>query len=343
MANIHEIANFLWQIADEVLRDDFKRGKYPDVILPFVVLRRLDCVLAPTKEAVLERHAFLKSKGITSVDGQLRKASGYAFYNTSKYDFSKLLDDPKNIAKNLRAYINDFSENVRDIIDNFKLRNTIDALDQNDLLFLLIQKFVSPQANLHPDELSHHEMGYVFEELIRRFNEQSNENPGEHFTPREVIRLMVRLIINGDKDMLGQSGVVRTAYDPACGTGGMLSIAKEYIFENINPNADIRLFGQEVNPETYAVCKSDMLIKGDDRDAENITSHSTLSNDGHIGKTFDYQLTNPPFGKDWTKDAAIVKGEAASAGGGRFGAGLPRKSGWPDAFPSAHALQDEPG
>ena len=326
MANIHEIANFLWQIADEVLRDDFKRGKYPDVILPFVVLRRLDCVLAPTKEKVLARFEDLKAKGMQNLDGQLRRASGYAFYNTSKYDFTKLLDDPKNIAKNLRAYINGFSENVRDIIENFKLRGTIDTLDQNELLFLLIQKFVSPKADLHPDAVSSHDMGYVFEELIRRFNEQSNENPGEHFTPREVIRLMVRLLINGDRDMLGQSGVVRTVYDPACGTGGMLSIAKEYIFEQINPNADIRLFGQEVNPETYAVCKSDMLIKGDDRDAENIASGSTLSNDGHIGKTFDYQLTNPPFGKDWTKDAVKVKGEAESAGGGRFAAGLPRKS-----------------
>ncbi len=326
MANIHEIANFLWSIADEVLRDDFKRGKYPDVILPFVVLRRLDCVLAPTKEKVLKRQAELKAKGVANPDGQLRKTSGYAFYNLSKYDFQKLLDDPKNIAKNLRDCINGFSENVRDILDKFKIRNTIDTLEENDLLFLLVQKFADPKMDLHPDSLSNHDMGYVFEELLRRFNEQSNENPGEHFTPREVIRLMVRLVLNGDAGILKQQAVLRTVYDPTCGTGGMLSIAKEYVLDHINPQADIRLFGQEVNPETYAVAKSDMLIKGDDRDADNICFGSTLSNDGHTEKTFDYQLANPPYGKDWSKDADAIFRERESATGGRFTAGLPRKS-----------------
>ena len=315
MASIHEVANFLWAIADEVLRDDFKRGKYPDVILPFVVLRRLDCVLAPTKEKVLKRQAELKAKGVANPDGQLRKTSGYAFYNLSKYDFQKLLDDPKNIAKNLRDYINGFSENVRDILDKFKIRNTIDTLEENDLLFLLVQKFADPKMDLHPDSLSNHDMGYVFEELLRRFNEQSNENPGEHFTPREVIRLMVRLVLNGDAGILKQQAVLRTVYDPTCGTGGMLSIAKEYVLDHINPQADIRLFGQEVNPETYAVAKSDMLIKGDDRDADNICFGSTLSNDGHTEKTFDYQLANPPYGKDWSKDADAIFRERDSATG----------------------------
>ncbi len=324
MANIQELANFLWEIADEVLRDDFKRSKYPDVILPFVVLRRLDCVLAPTKEKVLQKHKDLKAKGIENLDGQLRRTSGYAFYNTSKYDFAKLLDDPKNIARNLIAYINGFSENVRDILDNFNLRNTIHILDQKDLLFMLVSKFASTKANLHPDHVTNHDMGYVFEELIRRFNEQMNENPGEHFTPREVVRLMVRLVINGDKEFLKPAGVDRMIYDPACGTGGMLSTAKEYILAEINPNATIRLFGQEVNPETYAIAKSDLLIKGDDRDAANIFMGSTLSNDGHARNTFDYQLSNPPFGKDWKKDQASVEREEVR--GGRFEPGTPRIS-----------------
>jgi len=177
---------------------------------------------------------------------------------------------------------------------------------QKNLLFLMVQKMASPKAALHPDVLSNHDMGYVFEELIRRFNEQSNENPGEHFTPREVVRLMVRLVLNGDKDLISQPGVMRTIYDPACGTGGMLSVAKTYITEHINPDADIWLFGQEVNPETYAICKSDMLIKGDDRDANNVKMGSTLSEDGHTQGKFDYMISNPPYGKDWNKDAAAV-------------------------------------
>jgi len=326
MTNIHDIANFLWNIADEVLRDDFKRGKYPDVILPFVVLRRLDCVLGPTKEKVLKKAADLKKAGIVNVDGQLRRASRYAFYNTSRYDFQKLSDDSKNVAKNLINYINGFSENVRDILDKFNIRNTINLLDQKDLLFRLIGKFVDPKVDLHPDALSNHDVGYVFEELIRRFNEQSNENPGEHFTPREVIRLMVRLVLNGDRDILKRQAVLRTVYDPACGTGGMLSIAKEYVLTEFNPEADIRLFGQDVNDETYAVCKCDMLIKGDDRDADNIKNRSTLSEEGHPGKTFDYQLSNPPYGKDWKKDADAIKAEIKNQRGGRFVAGTPRIS-----------------
>lgn len=326
MANIHEIAGFLWEIANKVLRDDFKRGKYPDVILPFVVLRRLDCALEPTKAKVLDKLKDLQSKGIENKDRQLRRVTGYAFYNTSRYDFSTLLDDPKNIAKNLRNYINNFSENVRDIIDNFNLQNTISQLEQKNLLFPLMKLFADPKADLHSDNLTNHDMGYVFEELIRKFNEQTNENPGEHFTPREVIRLMARLVLNGDKDILKQQAVVRTIYDPACGTGGMLSVAKDYIRKEINQNAEIHLYGQEVNPETYAVCKSDLLIKGDDRDAENIRQGSTLSDDKHIGTTFDYQICNPPYGKEWSKDKDAVHREFKSATGGRFAGGLPRSS-----------------
>ena len=321
--NIQEIVNFIWPVADEVLRDDFKRGKYPDIILPFTVLRRLDCVLAPTKDRVLTRHKELRKQGIQNVDGQLRKAAGHSFYNTSKFDFPKLLDDPKNIGKNLIAYINGFSENMRDVIDNFVLRNNIDLLDQKDLLFLLVKKFST--VDLHPGRVDNHAIGTIFEELIRKFNEQTNENPGEHFTPREVIRLMVHLVLNGDREILRQQQVTRTVFDPACGSGGMLSIAKEYVLGQINPKADIRLFGQEVNPETYAVCKSDMLIKGDDRDADNIKPESSFSKDGHPRSTFDYMLTNPPYGKDWKKERELIEAEANKTGG-RFSAGLPRIS-----------------
>jgi len=258
------------------------------------------------------------------MDGQLRRAAGHSFYNTSKFDFPKLLDDPKNIGKNLRAYINNFSENMRDVIDRFKLRGTIDTLDEKGLLFALVRKL--SDADLHPDKVDNHSMGTIFEELIRRFNEQSNENPGEHFTPREVIRLMVRLLINGDRAVLKQESAIRTVFDPACGSGGMLSIAKEHVLGQINPHADIRLFGQEVNDETYAVCKSDLLIKGDDRDADNIKPGSCLSADGHARATFDYMLTNPPYGKDWKKEQDFIDEEAARGEAGRFGAGTPRIS-----------------
>ena len=322
MENFQETSNFIWQIADEILRDDFKRGKYPDVILPFTVLRRLDCVLAPSKQKVLDKHQTLTDKGLQNLDGQLRKAAGKSFYNISKYDFPTLLDDSKNIGKNTIAYLNGFSANMLEVVDKFSLRTTINTLDSKGLLFLLIKKF--SEVDLSPDRIDNHMMGTLFEDLIRRFNEQMNENPGEHFTPREVIRLMVRMMLRGDEVALKQQGVVRTIYDCACGSGGMLSIAKEHIIKNINPSADIRLFGQEVNDETFAVCKSDLLIKGDDRDADNIMPNSSFSDDGHAGKRFDYMLVNPPYGKDWNKDEKTVKAETGK--GQRFEAGTPRKN-----------------
>jgi len=318
------MANYIFSIADEVLRDDIKRGKYADVILPFTVLRRLDCVLAPTKDKVLERHRKLKGK-VENLDGALRHASGFSFYNTSKYDFEKLLDDHKNIGQNLRAYINAFSPNMREIIDKFKLRGMIDTLEEKDLLFRLIQKFCDPKMDLHPDKVSNHEMGYIFEELIRRYNEMMNENPGEHFTPREVIRLMVNLLFSQDREALEKNHIIRTVFDPACGSGGMLTIAKEHILKEINPNATIILFGQEINDETFAISKSDMLIKGEDKDAENIKAGSCFSQDGHPNKTFDYMITNPPYGKDWKKEKTFITNEAKTYGG-RFSAGLPRTS-----------------
>ena len=338
--SIQEIVNFIWPVADEILRDDFKRGKYPDVILPFTVLRRLDCVLAGTKEKVLTRHKDLQKQEIKNMDGQLRKAAGHSFYNISKFDFPKLLDDAKNIGKNLIAYINGFSENMRDVIDNFGLRNNIDLLDQKGLLFLLVKKFST--VDLHPDRVDNHAMGTIFEELIRKFNEQTNENPGEHFTPREVIRLMVHLVLNGDQEILQQQQVTRTVFDPACGSGGMLSIAKEYVRQSINPKADIRLFGQEVNSETYAVCKSDMLIKGDDRDADNIKPESCLSKDGHPHSTFDYMLTNPPYGKDWKKEQEFHHDRGGEAGRAVQCGSAPHQR-RAVAFPPAHAFQNEAG
>jgi type I restriction enzyme M protein len=319
--NFREVANFIWSVAD-LLRDHYKRSKYADVILPFTILRRLDCVLTPTKKEVLKKYEQYKNK-LEDPSGILKKASGYSFFNTSKYDFEKLLDDPSNIKQNLIDYVNGFSPNVREIIDKFKLREQIGYLDEKDLLYKVVQRFAdNEKINLHPDVLSNHEMGYVFEELIRKFNEQSNENPGEHFTPREIIRLMVNLLMSKDKKELGKEGKIITVYDPACGTGGMLTIAKEHVLKDINQKATVELFGQDINDETYAVCKSDMLIKGEN--ADNIKPDSSFSKDGFKGKTFDYILSNPPYGKEWKQDEEFIKDEYNRGSAGRFGAGLPR-------------------
>jgi len=301
--NFGEKVNFIWSIA-ELLRDSFKRSKYQDVILPLTVLRRIDCVLEPTKDKVLKTAAKLKSK-LENLSPQLCKASGFAFYNTSLYTFERLLDDAPNLALNLRNYINGFSDNMREVLEKFDFDNTINKLDEAGLLFLVMERFKN--IDLHPDKVSNLEMGYIFEDLIRRFNEAMNENPGEHFTPREVIELMASLLISKDADILSRNHIIRTVYDPCCGSGGMLTIAKNKIF-GINPNADIHLFGQEVNPETFAVCKSDLYMKSaDGRDAENIAFGSTLSNDRHAGNRFDYLLTNPPFGKEWKMDKDAVE------------------------------------
>jgi type I restriction enzyme M protein len=320
--NHSEIVSFIWSVAD-LIRDTFKRGKYQDVILPLTVLRRIDCVLAPTKEQVLQTHAKLKGK-LDNLDPQLQRAAGYAFYNTSPYDFDRLLADAPNLADNLRAYINSFSVNMREVLEKFDFYNTISKLDEAGLLFLVMERFKT--IDFHPDRVSNHAMGYIFEELIRKFNEALNENPGEHFTPREVIRLMVNLLLAQDREALAQNHIVRTVYDPCCGSGGMLTIAKERILE-INPRAQVYLFGQEVNPETWAVSKADMLMTSPDgRDAENIAFGSTLSNDQHAAKSFDYLLTNPPYGKDWKRDKDAVEAEAERGKNGRFEAGTPRIS-----------------
>jgi len=322
MNNFGEKVSFIWSVAD-LLRDSFKRAKYPDVILPLTVLRRLDCVLEPTKEKVLEVHSRLKGK-LENLAPQLCKASGFAFYNTSKFNFERLLGDAPGLAKNLRAYINGFSDNMREVIEKFDFDNTITKLNDAGLLFLVLERFKN--IDLHPDKVSNLEMGYIFEELIRKFNEAMDENPGEHFTPREVIRLMVNLLLSRDKDALKEKHIVRTVYDPCCGSGGMLTIAKDRILE-INPNADVHLFGQEVNPETFAVCKSDLYMKSlDGRDAERIKFGSTLSHDQHASHRFDYCLANPPYDKEWKMDKQAVEDEATRGYAGRFGAGLPRIS-----------------
>ena len=333
--NHSEIVSFLWGVAD-LIRDSFKRGKYQDVILPLTVLRRLDCVLAPTKQQVLQRQTELRQRGLEQLRKQLRCASGFAFYNTSRYDFDRLLADAPQLAGNLRNYIAGFSDNMRDVLDKFDFDNTISKLDEAGLLFQVMERFKT--VDLHPDRIDNATMGTIFEELIRRFNEALDENPGEHFTPRDVVHLMVDLMLAGDEQRITGRGVVRSVYDPCCGSGGMLMIAKGHITRGrhdgghllrpaINPQAEIHLFGQEVNPETWAVSKADMFMKDPTgRDADNIAYGSTLSNQGHADRSFDYLIANPPYGKDWKRDKNAVETEHERGAGGRFGAGLPRIS-----------------
>ena len=319
MASHGATVAFLWSVAD-LLRDHFKRAKYPDVILPFTVLRRLDAVLEPTKDSV--RAAYLKAKDdLDDLDPVLRGKAGYAFYNTSPYTFERLLQDPPALGDNLRAYLQGFSPNMRTVVERFDLDNTVKKLEDAGLLYLVVERFA--QADLGPDSLDNHGMGYVFEELIRKFNEATNENPGEHFTPREVVHLMTALTLAPDAQALATPGRVVTVYDPCCGTGGMLTAAKDWIEER-NPQADVRLAGQEVNPETWAVAKSDLFMKSETgRDAEAVAFGSTLSEDGHPRARYDYQLANPPYGKDWKSDRAAVDAEAARGHAGRFGVGTP--------------------
>ena len=322
MTNHSEIVSFIWSVAD-LIRDTFKRGKYQDVILPLTVLRRIDCVLEPTKQQVLARYAQLHGK-LDNLDPQLRKAAGYSFYNTSPYDFERLLADAPHLADNLRAYIRGFSTNMREVLERLDFDNTITKLDEAGLLFLVLERFKS--VDLHPNAVSNPVMGTIFEELLRKFNEALNENPGEHFTPRDVVNLMALLLLATDIDILRQEHIVRTLYDCCCGSGGMLTVAKDRILD-INPLADVHLFGQEVNPETWAICRSDMLmISPEGRDAENIAFGSTLSNDQHARRRFHYMLTNAPYGKEWKRDQKAVEDEAARGYGGRFGAGTPRIS-----------------
>lgn len=318
--NHQNLSSFIWSVAD-LLRGDFKQSDYGKVILPFTVLRRLDCVLAPTKDKVLAELATKTEAGLNP-DPFLLRVSGQSFYNTSPMDMAKVMGDQDHIRENLFTYVQAFSPAVRDIFDRFEFTTQIEKLAKSGLLYQVAEKFSA--INLHPDVVDNHEMGLAFEELIRKFAELSNETAGEHFTPREVIRLMVNLLFVEDDDVLSKPGVVRTIYDPTAGTGGMLSVAGEHL-ASLNPQARLTMFGQELNDESYAICKADMLIKG--QDVANIAPGNTLSEDGHIHAKFDYMLSNPPFGVEWKKVEKEVRKEHESQGfNGRFGPGLPRVS-----------------
>ncbi len=318
--NQQALSAFIWSVAD-LLRGDYKQSEYGRVILPFTVLRRLDCVLEASKPRVLAEFADKQKAGVNPEPFMLRKA-GLGFYNTSPLDMKKLIGDQDHIRENLFAYVEAFSPAVRDIFERFEFHLQVERLAKARLLYLVTEKFA--QIDLHPDQVSNAQMGLVFEELIRKFAELSNETAGEHFTPRDAIRLMVNLLFIEDDEALAKPHVVRTLYDPTAGTGGMLSVAGEYLAE-LNPQARLTMFGQELNPESYAICKADMLIKG--QDISNIVFGNTLSDDGLIDKQFDYMLSNPPFGVEWKKIETCIRKEHEQRGyNGRFGPGLPRVS-----------------
>ncbi|GAA4407143.1 class I SAM-dependent DNA methyltransferase [Nibrella viscosa] len=316
MINFREKANFIWSVAD-LLRGDYKQAEYGKVILPLTILRRLDGLLEPTKDEVLTQYDKYKGQSDDIIDRVLNRATGYKFHNRSLYTFRRLIADPDNIAANLRTYINGFSTSVRDIMEQFRFDEQIERLDKADLLYIVVRRF-SEIDLAGVDSLT---MGYIFEELIRKFAEISNETAGEHFTPREVIELMVNLLFMDEQDIY-KKGAIRTLYDPTAGTGGMLSTADAFI-KRQNPDATLLLFGQEINPESYAICKADMLIKG--QEPGNIRFGDTLKDDQHPDERFNFMLANPPFGVDWKKTEKVVKAEHEKRGfAGRFGPGLPR-------------------
>ncbi len=319
-SNISEKAALIWAIADK-LTGVYKPHEYGEVILPLTVIRQFDCILAKTKEDVVKKYQEIKN--LPMADILLRSTSGYEFYNTSKYTFETLINEPDKIEENFIEYLNGFSTNVRDIIEKFKFENHISTMADKGILYIVIKEFTSSKANLHPDVISNLEMGYIFEEIIRRFSEAHNEDAGQHYTPREVIRLMVNILFNDDNDILSGNNIAKTIYDPACGTGGMLSVAEEYLRE-LNKSTEILSFGQELNDQTFAICKADMLIKGNN--AEFIKDGNTLSDDMFEGQTFDYIISNPPFGREWKNEKTKVDAEAKKGFAGRFGAGLPATS-----------------
>jgi len=319
MANHNEIASFIWSVAD-LIRGPYRPNQYKDVMLPLTVLRRLDCVLEPTKEKVLAAMKRHEGGAVTNLDPILNRAAGQSFHNKSLYTFEKLKGDPDHVAPNLVHFIKGFSFEARAIIEHFGFERQIEKLDKADRLFLLVQRFA--EIDLHPNVVPNHQMGTIFEELIRRFNEASNEEAGDHFTPREVIRLMVNLLLAPDRDELSRTGIVRTLYDPASGTGGMLSVAEEYLRE-LNPDGTLEVFGQDYNDQAYAICGSDMLIKG--QDPENVRFGNSFTEDRFPGQRFDYMLANPPFGVEWKPEADFIRKEHEEQKyDGRFGAGLPR-------------------
>lgn len=320
-SNVNEKATLIWAIADK-LTGVYKPHEYGEVILPLTVIRRFDCILSDTKNAVLKKYDEVKN--LPMKDVLLRSATGgKAFYNTSKYTFERLLDDPDNIEENFRDYLNGFSENVQDIIEKFKFDGHITTMANKGILYIVIKEFTSPKANLDPYVISNLEMGYIFEEIIRRFSEAHNEDAGQHYTPREVIRLMVNILFHDANDILSGNNVAKTIYDPACGTGGMLSVSEEYLHE-LNAATELLAFGQELNDQTFAICKADMLIKGND--ANFIKDGNTLSDDQFEGQKFDYIISNPPFGREWKNEKTKVEAEAKRGFAGRFGSGVPAVS-----------------
>jgi type I restriction enzyme M protein len=320
MSNHNEISSFIWNVCDDVLRGLFKQHEYGDVIIPFLVLRRLDCVLEGKKDDVIKVHHEYKDK-FDDTSKIINSKLNLKFSNYSRYDLNRLKDEPNKLSENFYDYLSSFSTNVQDIIQNFGIQKHIDKLDSNDKLYILIEKFTD--IDLHPNIVDNHVMGNIFEELLRKFSEMSNETSGEHYTPRDIVRLLVSLVFLPDKDKLSQPNKIISVYDPCCGTGGMLSIGKNWVHENINPNVDINLFGQELNPQTYSICKSDFLIT--DEEPDNIKLGSTLTKDQHTSRGFDYMITNPPFGVSWKSEEKQVVNESKEIGG-RFSVGTPRVS-----------------
>lgn len=320
MSKHQELSSFIWNVCDDVLRGLFKQHEYGDVILPFVVLRRLDCVLEPSKDEIHNLYEEYKSK-VDDPSPIIKNTVKKEFYNHSKYDLVRLKSDPKNIYLNFQNYINGYSKNVYEIIENFQFEKPVEKLNKSNKLYLLIDKFT--EIDLHPSVVDNHTMGQIFEELLRKFSEMSNETSGEHYTPRDVVKLLVSLVFSENKEDLQGEGKIRSIFDPCCGTGGMLTTGKEWIIENINPNIEIKTSGQELNPQTYSICKSDMLISGGNPD--NIKLGSSLSEDGFQGDRFDYMITNPPFGVSWKSEEEFILNESNNPQG-RFSVGTPRTS-----------------
>jgi len=315
------LSSLIWSTADDVLRNLFKPSEYGRIILPFVVLRRLDCVLDPQKDKAFELHEKYKNK-LKDFNQVIQSQLNLPFFNVSKFDLLRIKSDPNNVYKNFNNYIQGYSKNVFDIIENFQIDPLVTKLNKNKKLYLLIDKFT--EFDLHPDKVDNHMMGSLYEELLRKFSEMSNEESGDHFTPRDIVKLLVSFVFGGDKENLKGEDKIRSIYDCCCGTGGMLTIGKEWIHENINKKLKVELFGQELNDVTYAICKSDFLMA--DENPENIKGPlSSLSEDGHQGRKFDYMITNPPFGVSWKSDEEFVKNEAKDSNG-RFSVGTPRTS-----------------
>ena len=315
------LSSLIWSSADDVLRGLFKPSEYGRVILPFVVMRRLDCVLEPKKDEVYELYNKFKNQ-LSDPSPVILRQVGLPFFNTSKFDLSRIKSDPTNVLMNFNNYVQGYSKSVLDIIENFSINPLVEKLDKNKRLYLLIDKFT--EFDLHPDNIDNHQMGSVYEELLRKFSEMSNEESGDHFTPRDVVKLLVSFVFGGDKDNLQGEGKIRSVFDPCCGTGGMLTIGKEWVLENINSNLKIDLYGQELNDVTYSICKSDLLMM--DENPENIQGPtSSISDDRHQGRKFDYMITNPPFGVSWSSEVEFVREEAKDPNG-RFFIGTPRTS-----------------